>query len=336
LAKNWGDHSWKGWKTPLGFRIKDAEAVPDAIRRITLDQIDRALDRLELRTRNKDRAVHEARVCFKKIRAVLRLTYGEIGPEIFKLENGVYRDAGRQLAAARDTAVVAGTLEELVHHFDSQLAEPDIKLLRKRLRRLKAHQQIDKDNVLPKVIEELKSARARVEMWPLKSDGFEAVSVGLRRVYKKGRAQFALVRAERTVENLHEWRKQVKYLWYQICVLNPIWPNVLDAFAHELNKLADLLSEDHDLAMLRTRAVRQRELLGDSSEIDELVNLIDSRRVELETKAAMLGARIYAEKPGRFESRFREYWNTWRPPAAVQHPNAEQMTLTAYAVSKQN
>src|SRR5262249_30261002 len=243
---------------------KDAEAVPDAIRRITLDQLDRALDRLELRTRNKDRAVHDARVCFKKIRAILRLIYGEIGPEIFKLENTVYRDSGRKLATARDTAVVAGTLEELVHHFDDQLAEPDVKLLRKRLRRLKAHQQIDKDNVLPSVIGDLQLARSRVEMWPMKTDGFEAIGVGLRRVYKKGRVQFGLVREERTTENLHEWRKQVKYLWYQVSVLNPIWPNVLDALAHELNKLADFLSEDHDLAMLRSRAVRQGELLGHS------------------------------------------------------------------------
>lgn len=102
----------------MGFRIKDGEEVPDAVTRITIDQIDRARDRLGLKTRNKARAIHEARVCFKKIRAVLRLVYGEIGRDTFKFENGVFRDTARQLSAARDTVVVADTLEELVHHFN--------------------------------------------------------------------------------------------------------------------------------------------------------------------------------------------------------------------------
>src|SRR5215468_6999198 len=110
----------------MGFRIKECEQVPVAIKRIALDQIDRSLDRLELKTRNKARAVHEARVCFKKIRAVLRLIYGEIGREIFKLENTAYRDAGRLLSSARDTDVVADTLEELAHEFGKELADPDI------------------------------------------------------------------------------------------------------------------------------------------------------------------------------------------------------------------
>ena len=49
---------------------------------------------------------------------MLRLVYGELGGEIFKFENREYRDAGRLLSKARDTAVVAGTLEELVQHFN--------------------------------------------------------------------------------------------------------------------------------------------------------------------------------------------------------------------------
>jgi hypothetical protein len=100
--KNFGDK--------MGFRLKDDESVPDGIRRITFSQIDRSLDQLQPKTRNKQRAIHEARVCFKKIRAVLRLIYGEIGPDAFRMENTVYRDAGRQLSTARDTAIVAETL----------------------------------------------------------------------------------------------------------------------------------------------------------------------------------------------------------------------------------
>jgi CHAD domain-containing protein len=301
----------------MGYRFKETESASEGIKRIALEQIDLAHERLSLKTRNRDRAVHEARVCFKKIRAELRLVRGELGPEIFKIENREYRDAGRQLSKARDTAVVAGTLEELVRHFNKQLVEPDIKTLRKRLRRSKAEQHIDKKQTL-QVAEALSSARLRVGTWPINNDGFPALRVGLQRVYKRGRAGFELARVERTTENLHEWRKQVKYLWYQVCILNPMWPKPLDVLARELGKLADYLSEDHDLALLSRSAIDKSQALGDPGEVENLILLIDQRRILLQTKAMALGARVYAEEAKTFTNRMQAYWEAWRPSVAIE------------------
>jgi CHAD domain-containing protein len=211
----------------MGFRLKDDESVPEGIRRITLAQIDRSLDQLQPRTRNKQRAIHESRVCFKRIRAVLRLAYGEIGPNTFRIENTVYRDAGRQLSAARDTAIVADTLEELVEQCHKYLDEPGVKVLRKRLRRLRADKLGAGNLILPQLTEDLKLARQRVEEWPLNKDRFDAVGFGLKRVYRRGRRCYERTRVEGSGENFHEWRKQVKYLLYQISLLNPVWPKTL-------------------------------------------------------------------------------------------------------------
>ena len=310
----------------MGYRFKENESTPDGIKRISLEQIDLAHERLSLKTRNRDRAVHEARVCFKKIRAVLRLVYGELGRDIFRLENREYRDAGRQLSKARVTAVVAGTLEELVRHFNKQLVEPDIKTLRKRLRRAKAEQHIDKKQTL-QVAEALSSARQRVETWPINKDGFSVLRAGLRRVDKRGRARFELARVARTTDNLHEWRKQVKYLWYQVCILNPMWPKPLDVLAHELSKLADYLSEDHDLALLSRTAIEQAQALGDPGEVEKLILLVDQRRILLQAKAAALGARIYAEKPKAFVNRMQAQWEAWRPMSTIEPAEDQQMDL---------
>jgi CHAD domain-containing protein len=317
----------------MGYRLKETEPVPDGIKRISLEQIDRALDRLSVKTRNRDRAVHEARVCFKKIRSVLRLVYGELGRATFQLENREYQDLGRKLAKTRDTTVVAGTLEELVRDFNKELAQSDVKALRKRLRRSKADQQNYRKKTLSDVAEGLSSIRQRVETWPIKNDGFPALSTGLKRVYKRGRAGFELARLERTTENLHEWRKQVKYLWYQVCVLNPMWPQPLDILADELNKLADFLSEDHDLAMLSRTAIEQAQALGDPAEVEKLILLIDQRRILLQTKAAAVGARIYAEKPKSFVNRMQVYWETWRPASDIERVEDQQMDLTFEAAS---
>ena len=316
----------------MGYRLKESESVPDGIKRISLDQIDGALDRLTLRTRNKERAVHDARVFFKKTRAVLRLAYGELGREIFKRENIEYRDAGRRLSTARDTEVVAGTLEELVRHFNKQLAVPDIKTLRKQVRRSRAEYQIDRKRILPEVAEALTSARQRVERWPINNDGFPALRTGLKRVYKRGRAGFLLTNAERSTENLHEWRKQVKYLWYQVCILNPMWPKPMDVLAHELSKLADCLSEDHDLALLTRTAIEQAEALSAPDEVENLILLIDQRRFQLQARAAAIGARVYAEKPKAFMNRLQLYWEAWRPVSRIESVD-QQMDLAFEAAS---
>jgi len=317
----------------MGYRFRESESVPEGMKRITLEQIDGALDRLTLKTRSKQRAVHDARVSFKKIRAVLRLAYGELGHEIYKRENIEYRDAGRRLSAARDTEVVAGTLEDLVREFNKQLSAPDIKTLRKRVRRSRAEHQIDRKRTLPEVAEALRSARQRVEAWPVEKDGFAALSIGLKRVYKRGRTSFLLINVERTTENLHEWRKQVKYLWYQVCILNPMWPKPLDILAHELNKLADYLSEDHDLALLTRTSIEQASALSTPGEVENLILLIDQRRVQLQARAAAIGARIYAEKPKAFVNRMQSYWEAWRPQSGVEAAVDPQINLAFEASS---
>jgi CHAD domain-containing protein len=172
-----------------------------------------------------------------------------------------------------------------------------------------------------------------VETWPINNDGFSAVRSGLQRIYKKGRASFRLTAVERTTENLHEWRKQVKYLWYQVSVLNPMWPKPLDVLAHELSRLSDYLSEDHDLALLGRTAVEQLQALGDPGEVEKLILLIDQRRIQLQTKAAALGARIYAEKPKRFVNRIQTYWYAWRPLSASESVEDQQMDLAFEATS---
>jgi CHAD domain-containing protein len=304
----------------MGYRIRDGETVSEAIKRITLEQIDRAQDRLLLKGRNKERAVHEARVCFKKIRAMLRLARGVLGEEIFRAENAEYRDLGRRLSTSRDTAVVAGALEEMIRQFNKPTGEPDVKWLRRRLRRARVEQQLDKKHVLTGVAHTLTSARRRVATWPAGDETFVALSLGLRRVYKNGREGLWSARAQPTAENLHEWRKQVKYLLYQVTLLNAMWPRVLDALARELNKLADCLSENHDLVLLRRSATEEAQLVNEREDMNRLIALIENRRAALESRAFALGARIYAERSGAFVGRLQSYWECWRPYSESETP----------------
>src|SRR5262249_1358003 len=103
----------------------------------------------------------------------------------------------------------------------------------------------------------------------------------------------------------------------QARVLKPLWPKIMGELASELKKLGEYLSDDHDLALLREKALEQAERSDDRTELETLVALIDRRRAELQGKARGLGERIYAEKPGAFVSRTQVYWQAWRAEMKV-------------------
>jgi CHAD domain-containing protein len=281
--------------------------VPDAVKRMVLEQLDEAIELLATRGDGIDEAIHEARVCLKKIRAVLRLIRGEIGNGEFKAENRRYRDAGRRLSSVRDSAVIIDTFDK-VSSADVPAA-PDMELMRASLVRAEGTPVVEKEEALQEVASVLAGARARIEDWRIGHRGFAVLRPGLKRVYGDGRAVLRTVRERPTVENLHELRKQVKSISYQIHLLRHAWPKILRSFEDELKDLADLLSDHHDLAML-TKAVADVSPDRGSGDLKkEILDHIDSHQGELRKEAMPLAERIYVEKPAAFVRRIEEYWD---------------------------
>jgi CHAD domain-containing protein len=301
----------------MSYRLQDQEAVPDGIKRIVLEQMDVILQAGQATSGNQDEAVHDARTSLKKIRAVLRLVRDEIDGEVFQQENVCFRDAGRHLSAVRDAAVIVETFDKLMEHFSAQLAADAFTELRKTLRRSSTTRRVEKQKALAVVGRTISAARQRVEYWPINHDGFSALGPGVERAFKRGRRDFAVAVDQPSVENLHEWRKDVKCLWYQIRILKPIWPKMMERFEDELEVLSDYLSDDHDLAILRERVLEHAGQSDDRPALETLVALIEQRRGELQVEAARLGARVYGEKSRAFVGRLRAYWQVWRAEVRV-------------------
>jgi CHAD domain-containing protein len=129
------------------------------------------------------------------------------------------------------------------------------------------------------------------------------VRAGAVRAYARGRDALAAVERERSVEALHEWRKRVKDLWYHQRLLRDAWETPLKALADESHRLADLLGDDHDLAMLADRLAGA----GPSPDTEAIRALIVERRAELQDEALRLGRRLYVEKPRSYGRRLGRY-----------------------------
>jgi CHAD domain-containing protein len=134
-------------------------------------------------------------------------------------------------------------------------------------------------------------------------------------VYRQARSAFRDAVADPSVERLHEWRKQAKYLRYQLEILRPLWPEQLEELAEEADRMTELLGDDHDLALLRQKLTDNPEEFGDEDEKEVLQALIDRRRLELQQEAVELGERFFQDKPRAFARRLKGYWKAWRGQA---------------------
>lgn len=303
-----------------GYHLHDNEHLAAAVRRAAREQLDDAIEQLtEAIDDDPVSAVHEARKSLKKERALLRLVSDSFAPAVYRRENRALRDAGRRLSGPRDADVLVEAIDGLAERCAARLPASTFAQVRTVLvgDQLRARAAAAADHgAVEGVVAELRGARARIEDWPVAGDEFAVIDGGLARAYALGAERFEQVLRKPSVENLHEWRKRVKDLWYHLRIVKPMWPAVLGGQVKQASELADLLGEDHDLAVLDQKLAEPTLARRVVADLRPLRELIDRRRLELQARARFLGMRLYADRPRAYPRRMRRLWEAWRAEGA--------------------
>jgi CHAD domain-containing protein len=298
----------------MSYRLRSDEPLADGIRRIARERIDNAIAELAPSDRDPAERVHNARKQIKKVRAVLRLVREEIGDDIYSKENARLRDAARKLSEVRDSAAIVEALDALLGWAGDRAGREALRAVRERTAAIQQERMgggSEFDALFTSVSAMLVDARRRAGRWPVERNDFRALRGGLLGTYRAGRELFAESLDDPTPETLHEWRKDVKYLWYQIRLLRPIWPEALRSMSRELKGLSEYLGDYHDLFTLRSLLLVRPDLAADDESREQCLALIDARRAELEELAFAHGARFFAEQPKAFVRRMMSYWKIW-------------------------
>ena len=293
------------------------EPLPTAVRRITVDLLGKAIVDLRPKDRESfDPGVHSARKRIKRLRGILRLVRDDIGYRAYREENVMLRNTARTLSAVRDAWVLVDTLRTLRERYadlldDSTFATPERWLMSRHLER---HELVT-GQVVTNAIVSLGTARARFAGFPVEGiiqNDFAALASGIERVYERGHRGFKRASSTRDVHDLHEWRKRVKYLRYQMEALTPMYPTLIGSTAEGLDELGELLGDDHDLAVLADTILDHPESCRDERERWMLIALIHERRANLQAEALGIGSALYVEKPEAFVDRIGAYWAAGR------------------------
>lgn len=244
------------------------------------------------------------------MRSFLRLGRSGLGKQNYQDFNVFYRDRSRALSQLRDVTALIETLTFFIKTRRSNSARSFLLRFKRDLdaKRRQQLQMILSGNIMAEVIRDLECKGEEINSWQLTGDAAEVFSTGAKRIYSRGKKLFKSALLRPDSHNMHEWRKQVKYFWYHLLVLSPIWPGVMLACAKEVQHLSQLLGKHHDLVMLENAIAELRPASGQQDIVYNLKKSIRVRKKRIEQKCFALGSKIYAEKPGALAEKLKVFW----------------------------
>ena len=255
----------------------------------------------------EDRDAHAARREMKRIRAALRLLRAPLGETAYRRENRQVRDAARPLAPLRDTEALLRALGHLRRAGDGRAYREHVQTVQRALEWEREARRRDLSlKSLQDGADQLRRIEQRLGTLPAKEPDPPAVKRGMTRMYKSGRRALTRARRHPDAAALHEWRKRAKYLSNQVDLAVALLPVKLTKLGRRARKLAELLGEDHDLAVLgeKLRELRRRGLVSARGAAPRRCKRrLASRRRSLQRKAFRLGRRLYARRAARFAAR---------------------------------
>jgi len=303
----------------MRYRLERDESIPRGLRRIAREEIDSAIENLRVKQPSKrDDAVHEARKSIKKLRGLVRLLMPGLG-DTGKQENIALRDLGRTLSEVRDAAAMIETVDLLGKKYHDDPAVAKLAPVRAVFvkRRNAARVQGDSTPSAEEGVAVLRRLRRRLNNWNIGTE-FVSIAPGLKKTYRRGRHALAQARKDPDAVNLHNLRKRVKDYWYQVRLLESLWPMPALSAENALKELQENLGDAHNLALLRETAVNGFE---------GVAHLIGDFEKELRVKSLATAKDLYAEKAGAHVQRLTELWMTWRDD--TERKGAKTVTASA-------
>ena len=272
----------------MSFVFDPDRPVAQNLSRVGGAELRMALDLARDVTRAPAERIHEARTHCKKVRAVLRLV-GKAFPG-YRLENAAVRDAAALLSGPRDGAVMRDTLDHVVGEED-KYPPADIARMRGELGRNAGGE--DGEAVLQAFAAAIEPIYRRALMWHSQPIDWDDVAQGAGRTYRKAYRAMRKARRSRAAEDLHAWRKQVKYTWHHLTLLRRFAPDRFKTARKAAKELGSMLGGHHDRDVLR-------EHLGATDSGHSWTRLrkhIHRMNDEAADEALARGAELYAAKP---------------------------------------
>ena len=269
----------------MPFCLRSTESIADGLRRLAREELSSISRHLDGAAPPRDDAIHEIRKSVKKTRAILQVVGADNGRGLAKSAKHLHA-ISRRLSALRDADVMLETLRTL------RIKDRGIlngRCFARVHRRLSSHKKsamkaARRKGTWRRVGQSIRKIRQDVKHWKPKHPQFGSLAASIRLAHERGRTAMARARKGQQAADFHEWRKQIKALWYELRLVEGSGPRIRrDVTA--LHRAEAWLGNEHDVVVLCDEL--SKEVPQGDSRIDlDRVRLVGDRyQCELRTKA---------------------------------------------------
>lgn len=295
----------------MSYHLRQKGSLGENIRRVCRKQIESAIALAKGEKEARDTPVHDTRKHLKKARAAMRLVRKEIGRGLFRQQDHCLRDVGRLTSDIRDAEARLQTVRELKgitkRGSDRQYRHVETMLMMELENFVAAFAEWH-----TQAIPLLERAGTAVDCWALDHFNFKQLRVAVQSSYKLARKALHRATENPTTRNFHKFRAKAKNLYYQLRILRPVNPVVLQTLSNDLRSLGALLGRAHDLSFLGDRLRVESGKSQWQREGHDLLAVLEVSQADLERGAAELAAHFFAERPHDFGARVATWLEEWR------------------------
>jgi CHAD domain-containing protein len=298
----------------MTFRLDPARPLGAAAHDVLVDQLARL--RRDLDRPDPDDAVHRFRRRSKKVRALVRLLRSGLADA--KTLDRAARDAARELAALRDSRVLADTARGVARDAEDPIVADaadrvaDALATRHRERIAAGGFTEARTRVLGH-LQRLETALGAWSFAPARPRKEKRVlRRALERARRRGRPGLKALAGSGHPEALHALRKRVKDLRYQVHLLRETWPRPLGALEDAFDELGEALGDDHDLHVLAEALAAPDAPELEPQRRAALLQALEDARRGLQASALGDARRLFVERDRDFGRRLGRYWRLAR------------------------
>src|ERR1700693_3194496 len=227
----------------MSYRLKSGEPPSQGLKRIFREETQSALQLCRRPFKQRGITVHETRKHLKKLRAALRLAAAKTGKDRPAREDRSLSEIAKLVSDLCDAHVRLQTLARIREEVRGQAGAHPFPKIEELL-------SMERESFSPafadwrkQAIPKLEAAKKRLSEWPLDDTTWKEVCGAGAKSYRHRRARSPLTQVLKkpSPKTFHEWRKEVKQLWYQLRLLQPLNRVVLKKIASDAKTLGEVL-----------------------------------------------------------------------------------------------
>ena len=284
------------------FQERDLSAE---FNRVVLQQTRLAREQLRSLTSKQLEGIHEARKCFKRLRACYRLLKSA-DKVTFCQGNQFFRDLSARLSVLRDTEVMSQTLLSLRADNHGLVDTAVFDQLERQLALQQPETITEAMTQSQLVSDQLGQFIRRYKQAEQPTMDADVLLRALVKSYAVARRSWKQARHSGDDDDCHHWRKYAKYYWYQLRLISVLCPP-LNKKLNSLERLCSLLGDYHDLAVLKVQLTRV------STAEQSLQALIAQRQQQLLQAADDLAKFLFKRRVSHYHVWLAKRWHKIAP-----------------------